>query len=148
MGAALDLLAEHGEEGVTLRELTDAAGANVAAVSYHFGSLKSLFEAAIENALEQYLDAQQAAVSAVPPEATLEEVAAAFARPMISALTKGGRDRAAMRIVARAAIDPPKGWDRFDARFDRIRWDVVRVLKARLPGVKRPELTFRTRCAA
>ena len=42
MEAALDLLAERGEEGVTLRELTDAADANVAAVSYHFGSLKSL----------------------------------------------------------------------------------------------------------
>ena len=42
MEAALDLLAERGEEGVTLRELTDAADANVAAVSYHFGALKSL----------------------------------------------------------------------------------------------------------
>ena len=60
MDAALDLLAERGEEGVTLRELTDAAGANVAAVSYHFGSLKALFDAAIEDALERYLDAQQA----------------------------------------------------------------------------------------
>ena len=51
LDAALDLLAERGEEGVTLRELTDAAEANVAAVSYHFGSLKSLCEAAIEDAL-------------------------------------------------------------------------------------------------
>src|SRR5215216_4259528 len=42
LNAALDQLAERGEDGVTLRELTDAAGANVAAVSYHFGSLKSL----------------------------------------------------------------------------------------------------------
>ena len=134
MDAALDLLAERGEEGVTLREVTDAADANVAAVSYHFGSLKSLFDAAIEHALERYLDAQQAAVSAVPPEATLDEVAAAFARPMISALTKGGRDRAAIRILARAAIDPPKGWDRFDARFDEIRSGVLQLLKTHLPG--------------
>ena len=40
MEAALDLLSEHGEEGVSLRELTYAADANVAAVSYHFGSLR------------------------------------------------------------------------------------------------------------
>ena len=79
------------------------------------------------------MDAQQQAVSALGPESTLEELAAAFARPMISALTKGGRDLAVMRIVARAAIDPPEGWDRFDARFDRIRADVVRVLKANAP---------------
>jgi AcrR family transcriptional regulator len=148
MEAALDLLSERGDEGVSLRELTDAAGANVAAVSYHFGSLQALLDGAIEDALERYLDAQQKAVSALGPESTLEEAAAAFARPMIRALTKGGRDRAAMRIVARAAIDPPKGWDRFDATFDQIRADVVQVLKARLSGVKRPELIFRTRCAA
>src|SRR4051794_11070788 len=148
MEAALDLIAERGEEGVTLRELTDAADANVAAVSYHFGSLKSLFDAAIEQALDRYLDAQQAAVSALGPGSTLEESAAAFARPMISALTNGGRDRAAIRIVARAAVDPPEGWDRFDARFDQIRADVVRVLKVKLSGVKTRELIFHIRCAA
>src|SRR4051812_27331878 len=148
MEAALDLLSERGDEGVSLRELTDAADANVAAVSYHFGSLQALLDEAIEDALERYLDAQQEAVSALGRESTLEESAAAFARPMILALTKGGRDRAAIRIVARAAIDPPAGWDRFDARFDQIRADVVRVLKAKVPGVKTRELIFRTRCAA
>ena len=107
MEAALDLIAERGEEGVTLRELTDAADANVAAVSYHFGSLKALCDAAIGQALEGYLDAQQAAVSALAPDSTLEELAAVFARPMITALTTGGRDRAVIRIVARSGIDPP-----------------------------------------
>jgi AcrR family transcriptional regulator len=148
MEAALDLIAERGEGGVTLRELTDAADANVAAVSYHFGALKSLCDAAIDQALERYLDAQEAAVSALPPESTLEELAAAFARPMIRALTKGGRDRAVIRIVARTGIDPPEGWGRLDARFDKIRADVLAVLKANLPGVRAPDLIFRTRCAA
>jgi len=148
MDSALDLLAVRGEEGVTLREVTDAAGANVAAVSYHFGSLKSLFGAAVENALERYLDTQQAAVSALPADSTVEEVATAFAGPMISALTKGGRDRAAMRIVSRAAIDPPKGWARFDSRFDRIRAETVRVLRPKVPGVAKQELIFRIRLAA
>jgi AcrR family transcriptional regulator len=148
MDAALDLVAQRGEEGVTLREITDAADANVAAVSYHFGSLKSLFDAAVEYALESYLDAQQGAVRALNPESTLEELASAFARPMMQALAAGGRDYAVMRIVARSGIDPPQGWDRLDARFDRIRADVLRVLKTNLPEVKDRELVFRTRCAA
>jgi AcrR family transcriptional regulator len=148
MDAALDLLAERGEDGVTLRELTGAAEANVAAVSYHFGSLKSLCDAAIEHALERYLSAQQEAVSALGAEPSLEELAAAFARPMVRALAVGGRDLDVIRIVARAGIDPPKGWDRFDASFDRIRAGVLRVLKANVPGVKDQELIFRTRCAA
>ncbi len=148
MDAALDLLAERGEDGVTLRELTAAADANVAAVSYHFGSLKALCDASVEYALERYLDAQEEAVSALGPESTLEEVAAAFARPMMRALSSGGRDLDVMRIVARAGIDPPRGWDRFDARFDRIRADVLKGLRPHVPGIKNRELIFRTRCAA
>ena len=148
MDAALDLLAERGGDGVTLRELTDAAEANVAAVSYHFGSLKSLCDAAVEQALERYLDAQQEAVSEVGPDSTLEELAAAFARPMLHALAVGGGELAVMRIVARAGIDPPEGWERLSARFGRIRRDVLRVLKANVPDVKERELDLRTRCAA
>src|SRR4051794_8308040 len=131
--AALDLLAERGEEGVTLRDVTDAAEANVAAVSYHFGSLQSLCDVAIEDALERYLDAQEEAVSALGPESTLEELARSFAAPMIRALAAGGRDLAVMRIVARVGIDPPHAWDRLSPRFDQIRADVVRVLKSNVP---------------
>jgi AcrR family transcriptional regulator len=146
--AALDLISERGEEGVTLREVTDAAEANVAAVSYHFGSLQALCDVAIEQALERYLDAQEQAVSALGPESTLEELARAFAGPMMSALAAGGRDLAVMRIVARVGIDPPERWDRLSPRFDRIRADVLRVLKANVPGGKDRELIFRTRCVA
>jgi AcrR family transcriptional regulator len=148
LDAALDQLAARGEDGVTLRALTDAAEANVAAVSYHFGSLKSLCDAAVEHALERYLDAQQEAVGLLEPGSTLEEVAAAFARPMINAMAGGGRDLDVIRIVARAGIDPPPGWTRFDTRFERIRTDVARLLKPRFPDATNQELLFRTRCVA
>lgn len=148
LDAALDLLAERGEDAVSLRDLTDAAQANVAAVSYHFGSLKSLCEAAIEYALERYLNAQQEALSALGAEPSLEALATAFARPMIHALAVGGRELDVMRIVARSGIDPPQGWARFDAKFDRIRADLVRALKANVPHVKDQELILRTRCVA
>ena len=148
MDAAIALLAERGADGVTLREITVAAGANVAAVSYHFGSLKSLCDAAIEQALERYLDAQEAAVSALGPEPTLEALCAAFGGPMIRALAAGGRDLAVMRIVARVGADPPQGWERLSERFDRIRAEVLPALKANLPGVEDRELIFRTRCVA
>src|SRR5829696_6636461 len=140
MDAALDLLAERGEEGVTLRDLT--------AVSYHFGSLKSLSDAAIEYSLERYLAAQQEAVSELGPESTIDELAAAFARPMIRALTAGGRDLAVMRLVARSGIDPPQRWDRLAGWFDRIRADCLRVLKANVPDLKDEDLDLRTRCVA
>jgi len=148
LAAALELLSERGPEGLTLREITDSAGANVAAVSYHFGSLKALCDTAIEHALERYLDAQHEAIRALAPEATLEELAAAFAGPMIRSLAAGGQDLAVMRTVARVGIDPPGGWDRLAGKFDHTRRDAVRVLSASVAGVKEPELIFRTRCAA
>ncbi|MEU9367119.1 TetR family transcriptional regulator [Streptomyces avermitilis] len=146
--AALELLAQRGQEGVTLREITDRAGANVAAVSYHFGSLKALCDAAIEHALERYLDAQILALDSLGSTSTLQEVAAAFARPMVRALAAGGQDLAVMRTVARVGIDPPQGWERLAGKFDQSRREALRVLTANLPGVDEQELIFRTRCAA
>jgi len=146
--AALEVIAQRGQEGVTLREITDRAGANVAAVSYHFGSLKKLCDAAIEHALERYLDDKILELDSLDATATLHEVALAFARPMMRALAAGGQDLAVMRTVARVGIDPPQGWDRLDGKFDRSRRGVVRVLAPNLPGVDEEELIFRTRCAA
>ncbi|OXY89721.1 TetR family transcriptional regulator [Streptomyces diastatochromogenes] len=146
--AALELLAQRGQEGVTLREITDRAGANVAAVSYHFGSLKALRDSAIEHALERYLDAQILALDSLDSTSTLQELAAAFARPMMRALAAGGQDLAVMRTVARVGIDPPQGWERLAGKFEQTRRDALRVLSANLPGVDEQELIFRTRCAA
>ncbi|MCX4438155.1 MULTISPECIES: TetR/AcrR family transcriptional regulator [Streptomyces] len=146
--AALELLAQRGQEGVTLREITDRAGANVAAVSYHFGSLKKLCDTAIEHALERYLDDKILELDSLASTATLHEVAAAFARPMVRALAAGGQDLDVMRTVARVGIDPPQGWHRLDGKFDQSRRAAVRVLAPNLPGVDEQELIFRTRCAA
>lgn len=146
--AALELLAQRGQEGVTLREITDRAGANVAAVSYHFGSLKALCDSAIEHALERYLDAQIRALDPLGSTSTLQELAAAFARPMVRALAAGGQDLAVMRTVARVGIDPPQGWERLNGKFDQSRREALRVLTVNLPGVDEQELIFRTRCAA
>jgi AcrR family transcriptional regulator len=148
LAAALELLAQRGPDGVTLREITDSAGANVAAASYHFGSLKALRDAAVEHALERYLDAQIHSMNALDTAATLDDLAAAFAGPMIGALAAGGPDLAVMRTVARAGIDPPHGWDRLDGKFDQSRRIALRVLTANLPGVPEEELIFRIRCAA
>ncbi|WP_214325295.1 TetR/AcrR family transcriptional regulator [Nonomuraea sediminis] len=146
--AALDALAQRGQEGVTLREITEKAGANVAAVSYHFGSLRTLCDAAIEHALERYLDAQIEALGSLESAATLDELAAAFARPMVRALAAGGQELAVMRTVARVGIDPPQGWERLAAKFSQTRTDALRVLTADLPEVEEAELVFRIRAAA
>ena len=148
LAATVELLAQRGQEGVTLREITDHAGANVSAVSYHFGSLRTLCDSAIEHALEQYLDAQTAAVASLGDPSSVEDLAAAFTRPMMRALAAGGSQLAVIRTVARVGINPPEGWGRLTEKFQQSRRDLVRRLSANLPGVGEQELEFRIRCAA
>jgi hypothetical protein len=64
------------------------------------------------------------------------------------AMAAGGRDLDVMRTVARAGIDPPESWKRFDATFERSRADVLRLLKISIRDVPDRELTFRIRCGA
>lgn len=46
--SAEELFAERGFETVSLRDITGSAGANVAAVNYHFGSKEKLIDAVVE----------------------------------------------------------------------------------------------------
>ncbi|WP_240812662.1 hypothetical protein [Streptomyces sp. DASNCL29] len=95
--------------------------------------------------MERYLDAQILAVESLGATSTLQELAEAFARPMVRALGAGGQDLAVMRTVARVGIDPPQGWGRLAGKFDQARQDdALRVPTANLPGVDEQELIFRT----
>jgi AcrR family transcriptional regulator len=50
---SLRLFAEHGFKGVSVRDISAAAGVNLAAVSYHFGSKQGLYETIFETTLEE-----------------------------------------------------------------------------------------------
>ncbi|MGN5380774.1 TetR/AcrR family transcriptional regulator [Streptomyces lasalocidi] len=148
LAAAQELLARRGQEGVTLREITDRAGANVSAVSYHFGSLKALCDSAIENALERYLDAQIDEVASLDTASSLKDLAAAFAGPMMRALAAAWTGSGGHANGGSRRDRPPVSWGRLTAKFQQSRRDIVRQLSAKIPGVDERELDFRIRCAA
>jgi len=50
---SLRLFAEHGFKGVSVRDIAAAAQANVAAVSYHFGSKQGLYRTIFETILDE-----------------------------------------------------------------------------------------------
>src|ERR1700682_6647964 len=52
LDAAEALFMEHGFEATSLRTITAAAGANLAAVNYHFGTKEELFEAVLARRLD------------------------------------------------------------------------------------------------
>jgi len=112
LDAAETLFMEHGFEATSLRAITAAAGANLAAVNYHFGSKEELFEAVLTRRLDPMnqrrvalLDTAQRehAPHAVPCEGILSAL-------FIPALEQA-RDRARggtnfLRLLGRAYADP------------------------------------------
>ena len=52
LDAAEQLFGEHGPSDTSLRAITAAAGVNLAAVNYHFGSKEKLIEAVLSRRLE------------------------------------------------------------------------------------------------
>lgn len=148
MDATRELLAERGEEGVTLRDITTAADANVASVSYHFGSLGALCCATAKQAVTRLLDEQLARLQALGDDAGLEQIAGAIATPIIAALSDPDHpDRVLLRIFDRTLSGPPgelRDW--LPAALARVDAELMAHLAQALPGVGDDELRFRWDC--
>jgi AcrR family transcriptional regulator len=144
------LMAERGRSGVTLRAITDTADANVASVSYHFGSTDALLRATIEQALDTLAQAQIDDLRLLAHDASLAEIAAAWARPVIAAVSgPPSESQALIRIAARAATDPSgEVRERVVEAGTRADPDLLAALRRALPGVPEDELRFRKECAA
>jgi AcrR family transcriptional regulator len=148
--AARRLVAERGRADVTLRAITDAADANVAAVSYHFGSTDALLQEAVEEALGTLTRAQIDGLERLRPDASLAEIAAAWARPVIDALSGPHREaRTLIRVAAQTATDPSDEFrDCVMAAATRSDPALLAALRRSLPDVSEDELRFRKECAA
>ncbi|MDX6333780.1 MAG: hypothetical protein QOG05_1120 [Streptosporangiaceae bacterium] len=146
--AAQELIAERGESAIRLRELTDVAGTNLAAVHYHFGGLGALLTAAATEAVERIIDAQIAELDLLPADATLYQITGAYFRPMVQAL-KGpsSKGRSYVRVLARVASDPPDGLEAWAASVTaRAHQVLIARLRGVLPDVPEDELLFRVKC--
>jgi len=103
LGAAEELFARHGFEGASLRQLTAAAGVNLAAVNYHFGSKDRLIEEVFRRRLDQLNSRRMAALQDIAgePDTTIEDVLSAFIAPALE-LSHDGNGSLFMRVLARA----------------------------------------------
>jgi AcrR family transcriptional regulator len=79
INAAHELFARHGYDGASVRAITARAGANLGAITYHFGSKEALYEAVITSAISPSLERlQEAADGEDPPLERLESVVRAL----------------------------------------------------------------------
>ena len=111
---ALELFARKGLDGASMREITETAGVNLAAVNYHFGSKDGLMSevfkrhlSTVNQARIAMLDAVEASTPYGPP--VLESILEAFIRPLIvrALVAEKGND-SFLRLMGRCLSEPPE----------------------------------------
>lgn len=106
LDAAQELFGAHGLEGTSLRAVTAAAGVNLAAVNYHFGSKEELFRAVVRRVMGPVTEEHQRRMEELGGvEPSVEELVGAFVTPFVH-LMSDGRDRSVARLVGRILTDP------------------------------------------
>ncbi len=102
--AAEGVFADKGYNGATMREVAQAANANLGLINYYFGSKEKLFIAAIECRYAVLHDSVMASVEAVMarPSYRVDEAVRAFLEPIVGfASTEGDGWRNYLRLLAR-----------------------------------------------
>lgn len=129
LDAAERLFLERGFQQTSTRDITEAAGANLAAVNYHFHSKQELMVAVAERVIAPILHAQASRLDELQARAdppTVAELVAAYITPMVEHRERHGGGQIARFISqsmyegfesVRRVVDPVE--DRFRAGFAR-----------------------------
>ncbi|GAA5484084.1 TetR/AcrR family transcriptional regulator [Haloferula sargassicola] len=147
--AAQELFALHGFDKVAVREVTEKAGANVAAVNYHFGSREGLVEKVIERYLtpinEERLARLERCEKAAPGKVVaLEELLDAFVRPFVTQLRRSElSERLCLRLIGRLLGDQAKLPVASEIQFQMVMNRFKQAFERALPGVTEEDLIWR-----
>lgn len=112
LDAAEELFAARGYHGVSIRDITQAAGVEVALANYHFGPKEELFRHVIARRVEEHcngvLAELDAALAAAPGGvASVEAIVRAFCRYTFGKSREGGPGwKRYFQLVARSAVSP------------------------------------------
>ncbi len=150
LDAAEALFMEHGFEATSLRAITAAAGVNLAAVNYHFGSKEELFQAVLTRRLDpmnqQRLDLlTRLEHEAAPNPLACDRILSAMFVPALKLARdpeRGGKDF--LRLLGRAYADPAPFIRKFLAGQYAVMIARFKAAFARsLPDLPKKELSWR-----
>src|SRR3984885_14037089 len=150
LDAAEHLFAERGFRGTSVRAITGLAGANLAAVGYHFGSKAELLAPAARRVIEPINAAQGAGLDRLltrTPDPTAAELVAAFAGPLFDEMPAGDEGGArTSRLIVTIIADPAEEARSWTGQAeDTVRDRYLAAFGRALPGLSPQELWFRMR---
>jgi AcrR family transcriptional regulator len=150
LDAAERLFGERGFAGTSLRAVTEAAGANVAAVNYHFGSKEGLLRAVVRRAMASVNDDRRCMLEelrATSGDPDVEDLVRAFVvtgASLIQRHREHGRQIA--QLVGRVLCEPdPQIRQLFAAEVAPEEGPYLDALDKALPHLTTEELAFRYR---
>jgi AcrR family transcriptional regulator len=140
--AAEDLLLEKGQAATTLRDITEHADANVAAVSYHYGSKDALLALAYRKALEEVTQLQLQRLAELPADAGLDQVVRVWLAPALDPLDP--RQARLWALIQRGMAERAPGLLEGMGDIQQTVDDhLIERLAAALPHLSREELYLR-----
>jgi AcrR family transcriptional regulator len=142
--AVEELLLSKGEAGLTLREITESAGANVAAVAYHFKSKDNLVALVFGEALEEVTNLQTTRVNALPADHSLRDLIEVWLYPLLSAAGSDDREAKLWLIIQRGAAEKAPGLVANLLRVAKpVEQTLLPLLARHLTHLSKDELAFR-----
>jgi AcrR family transcriptional regulator len=145
--AAEVLFALNGYDGTSMRDITERAEVNVAAVNYHFGSKENLLVALLDRIIAPIND-ERLALLASSDSDDLDSVLASFLLPDLHALEKlRDRNPDLPRFVSRMYSENSPLMHRVvGAQFAEVRREFAKAFADALPGYDEAEISFRISC--
>lgn len=145
LDVAETLFAEHGFDGVTLRQVAARARVDTALVHYYFADKRGLFDAVFLRRAEilnrERLLALDAYAREAGPAMTVEGVMAAFLRPILDPSTHRGPGwRSYFALVAQVNNTPVWGGETMTRYFDPVIHRLIDLLRRVLPGARDADL--------
>ncbi|MGI5238655.1 TetR family transcriptional regulator [Dactylosporangium sp. CA-139066] len=141
--AAERLLAERPASQISLRDITEAAGANVASVGYHFGSKDALLDEVVRLALTEVFEQQRDRLLQLPEDAALDDIVRAWVLPAF-ALPPADEAQRGWKILQNALTTPSPAVAGFLAEMAApIQEHLIDRIARHVPGVPLAELWFR-----
>lgn len=110
VAAASEVFSESGYRGATVRDICRRAGANVAAVNYHFGGKEGLYAEVLRCGLRLAVE-RFPADDGVPAGASAEERLRGFVRSLLRRMLATGPEACQGRLLLREMVEPTPALD-------------------------------------
>ena len=108
--AAGEIFAQYGYRAATVRQICEKAGANVAAVNYHFGDKEGLYLAVLRSVPDAHAEKYPSSLG-LRPGATTEQKLRAYVQSILQRVFDEGRPGWHTKLIAREMIEPTRALD-------------------------------------